>query len=109
MVCNMGTCIQRNGQAGGGGVRTHGIVSEGPQKQPGQQTDVGDTLNEFFRSVREEGSVKGDFMFCSVGCSANAYGEKGLKVWSCRQLQKIKHQGERANKMVHLGGFCFPP
>lgn len=59
----MGTCIQRNGQAGGGGVRTHGIVSEGPQKQPGQQTNVGDTLDEFFRSVREEGSVQGDFMF----------------------------------------------
>lgn len=62
MVCNMGTCIQRYGQAGRGGVWTHRIMSEGPEKQPGQKTDVGDTLDEFFRSVRE-GRVKDDFMF----------------------------------------------
>lgn len=37
-------------------------MSEGPEKQPGQKTDVGDTLDEFFRSVRE-GRVKDDFMF----------------------------------------------
>lgn len=59
----MGTCIQRYGQAGGGGVWTHCIVSEGPQKQPGQQTDVRDTLDEFFRSMRGEGSVRDDFLF----------------------------------------------
>lgn len=50
----MGACIQRYGEAGRGGIGTDGIMREGPQKQPGQQPDVGDTLNEFFRSVREE-------------------------------------------------------
>lgn len=58
----MGTCIQRYGQARRGGIWTHCIMSEGPEKQPGQQTDVGDALDELFRSIREEG-VKDDFMF----------------------------------------------
>lgn len=67
MVRNVGTCIQRNGQAGGGGVRTHGIVSEGPQKQPGQQTDVGDTLDEFFRSVEKKEVFKVILWSVSLG------------------------------------------
>lgn len=58
MVCNVGACIQRNGQAGRGGIWAHCIVSEGTQQKPGQQSDVGDTLDEFFRSVREEGVLK---------------------------------------------------
>lgn len=58
--------IQRYGQAGGGGIWTHCVVSEGPQEEPGQQTDVGDTLDEFFRSVREEGSVKVFYVLCFV-------------------------------------------
>lgn len=57
MVCNVGTCIQRYGEAGRGGIWTDCIMSKGTQKQPGQQSDMGDTLNEFFRSVGE-GSIK---------------------------------------------------
>lgn len=54
----MGTCIQRYGQTQRGGIGAHRVMSEGTQEQPGQQTDVGDTLDEFFRSIREEGSVR---------------------------------------------------
>lgn len=50
----MGTCIQRYWKAGGGGIGADRIMGEGPQEQPGQQPDVGDTLDEFFRSVRKE-------------------------------------------------------
>lgn len=51
MVCNMRAGIQRYGQARGGGVWTHCIMSEGAQEKPGQQTDAGDTLDEFFRPI----------------------------------------------------------
>lgn len=54
MVCDVGTCIQRYWKAGGGGIGTDRIMGEGPQEQPGQQPDVGDTFDEFFRSVRKE-------------------------------------------------------
>lgn len=59
----MGTCIQRYWQAGKGGIWTHCIMSEGTQKQPGEQPDVRHTLNEFFWSIREEGSVRDVFVF----------------------------------------------
>lgn len=66
MVGNVGACIQRNGKAGRGGIGTDCIVCEGAQKQPGQQPDVGDTLDEFFRSVRgKKGCIRGDFTFFS--------------------------------------------
>lgn len=66
VVGDVGTCIQRNGQAGGGGARTHGVVREGPQQQPGQQPDVGDTLDEFFRTVGEK--EESQVTLCSLFC-----------------------------------------
>ena len=47
MICNVGASIQRDGHAGGGAL-VQGAVCQGAQKQPGQLTDVGHTLNEFF-------------------------------------------------------------
>lgn len=49
MVCDMRARVQRYGQARRGGVWTHCIMSEGAQEQPGEQTDAGDTLDEFLR------------------------------------------------------------
>lgn len=69
MVCNMGTCIQRYGQTGRGGIGTHRIMGKGTQKQPGQEPDVGNTFNEFFRSIREEGNVR-DVFGLSVSLAA---------------------------------------
>lgn len=87
----MGTCIQRYGQAGRGGIGTHRIMGEGTQKQPGQEPDVGDTLDEFFRSIREEGSVRGVLGF-SVSLAAQQTLKEGCKSVALRQLPKIKHQ-----------------
>lgn len=87
----MGTCIQRYGQAGRGGIGTHRIMGEGTQKQPGQEPDVGDTLDEFFWSIREEGSVRGVLGF-SVSLAAQQTLKEGCKSVALRQLPKIKHQ-----------------
>lgn len=60
MVCNVGACVQRDGQAGRGGVWTDGVMSKRAEEQPREQTDVGDTLYEFFRSEREEDRVNNE-------------------------------------------------
>lgn len=48
MVCDMRARVEGYGQARRRGIWTHCVVSEGAQEQPGQQTDAGDTLDEFF-------------------------------------------------------------
>jgi len=47
MICDVGASIQRDGHAGGGAL-VEGTVRQGAQKKPGQLTDVGYALNEFF-------------------------------------------------------------
>lgn len=47
MVCNVGASVERDGHAGGGAL-VQGTVRQGAQKKPGQLTNVGHALNEFF-------------------------------------------------------------
>lgn len=51
MICNVGAGVQRDGHAGGGSL-VQGTVCQGAQEQPGQLTDVRDTLDKFFRSAK---------------------------------------------------------
>lgn len=48
----MGAGVQRDGHAGGGAL-VQGTVCQRPQQQPGQLTDVGHALNEFFWPKQE--------------------------------------------------------
>lgn len=47
MICDVGAGVQRDGHTGGGAL-VQGTVCEGAQKEPGQLTNVGHTLDEFF-------------------------------------------------------------
>lgn len=52
MICDVGASIQRDGHAGGGAL-VQGAVCQGAQKKPGQLSDVGHALDEFFRPAKK--------------------------------------------------------
>lgn len=52
MICNVGAGVERNGHAGGGAL-VQGAVCQGAQEKPGQLTNMGHALDEFFRPAEK--------------------------------------------------------
>ena len=50
MICDVGASIEWDGHTGGGAL-VEGAVCQGAQEQPGQLTDVRNTLDELFWSA----------------------------------------------------------
>ena len=87
MVCNVTGGLQRDGLAWHGAILGcgHHSVTHGPQEQPGQHSDVGDTLQELLWTlagdgvggIEEPGQELGDLTLCLVmGTTSNLHGQK---------------------------------